>query len=145
MKYRKLKGYKYELLESVSFNVTLLWNLCAPNGKQITWVIDNKYIKWKDDWLKVKAHYAWDGPSGPTIDTKTFMRGALIHDVMYQLMRECFLHRKHRKYADQLLRKVCLGDGMSKFRAWYVYRAVRLFCKKSSMPRKNPRGQVVEI
>jgi hypothetical protein len=32
--------------------------------------------------------YAWNGPSGPTLDTRNFMRGSLVHDALYQLMRE---------------------------------------------------------
>ncbi len=27
-------------------------------------------------------------PNGPTIETKTFMRASLVHDALYQLMRE---------------------------------------------------------
>lgn len=78
--------------------------------------------------LKISNMYAWDGPSGPTIDTESFMRGSLVHDALYQLIREGYLDKKvWRPYADKLLRKICLEDGMSKFRAWYVYHSVRWF------------------
>lgn len=100
---------------------------------------------WAGGRLEIFEHYIWDGPSGPAIDTKTFMRGSLVHDALYQLMREGRLDRKHRKYADQLLRKICIEDGMAKWRAWYVYHAVRMFGKNNSMARKNPRGKIVEI
>jgi hypothetical protein len=73
----------------------------------------------------MKAGYAWDGPSGPTWDTDTFMRGSLVHDAMYQLMRLGCMDRVHRCYADELLRDICIEDGMWSFRAWYVYKAVR--------------------
>ena len=33
--------------------------------------------------LIIRPGYAWDGPSGPTFDTPSFMRGSLIHDVLY--------------------------------------------------------------
>ena len=36
----------------------------------------------------VEKDYAWDGPSGPTIDTSNSMRASLVHDVLYQAMRE---------------------------------------------------------
>ena len=85
--------------------------------------------------------YAWDGPSGPTIDTKNFMRGSLVHDGLYQLMREGLLaHEEYRKSADDLLRDICVEDGMSKFRAWYVHRAVRISGGKSTKPRTKERN-----
>ena len=132
MRCRTLEGYKYDLIgtESVIVNIT---------GR-----VNNDYIRLGHGILIIYEHYAWDGPSGPTIDTKNFMRGSLVHDALYQLMREGLLDQKYRKYADQLLRKICLEDGMSKFRAWYVYHAVRLFARQSSMPRKNPRGKIVD-
>jgi hypothetical protein len=82
--------------------------------------------------LMVHKGYGWDGPSGPTIDTKSFMRGSLIHDVYYQLMREGYIPQTSRKAADELLREICREDGMSRVRAWYVYRSVRLFAAGSA-------------
>ena len=46
-----------------------------------------------DGTLSIAVGYAYDGPSGPAIDTKNFMRGSLAHDALYQLMREGFLAR----------------------------------------------------
>lgn len=135
MKYRKLRGYKYEIMDCEKFQTDIL-----GMDKVTGW-----FSLDEDGVLLVYKHYCYDGPSGPTIDTANFMRGALAHDVLYQMMREGLLPRLYRKYADQLLRQICLEDGMSRFRAWYVYKAVRMFSKKSSLPRKNPRGQIIEI
>lgn len=135
MKYRELKGYKYELMQVEVFLTKIM-------GSEIT---KRYFVLIPDGELAVRGNYMWDGPSGPTFDTKNFMRGSLVHDCLYQMMREGLLDRKHRKYADQLLRKICLEDGMSKFRAWYIYQAVRIFAKKSSLPSKNPRGKIIEI
>lgn len=77
--------------------------------------------------LHIRAGYAWDGPSGPTIDTSNFMRGSLVHDALYQLMREGLLSETDREQADLELRRICQEDGMSRLRAWWVYRAVRGF------------------
>lgn len=77
--------------------------------------------------LRVKEGFAWDGPSGPAIDTANFMRGSVIHDACYQLMREgCLNHETCREPTDRLLQQICLADGMSKLRAWWVYEGVRL-------------------
>lgn len=75
--------------------------------------------------LTMKKGYAWDGPSGPTIDTKNFMRGSLVHDALYQLMRNGQLAPQWREGADQELRRICREDGMNRFRAWYVLQGVR--------------------
>ncbi len=136
MRYRKLEGYKYDLVEPVRYPVNI------PTRSQDR---ENAYVGVYNGVLVIEKHYAWDGPSGPTIDTPSFMRGSLVHDALYQLMREGLIDRRYRKYADELLRKICLEDGMNKFRAWYVYRAVRIFGRWTCTPRKNPRGKIVEI
>ena len=133
MTYRKLEGYKYELLTDVMYPV-----LAGV-------FIESDYINLVNGILTVKKHYCWDGPSGPTFDTKTFMRGSLIHDALYQLIREGLLDKKYRDYADKLLRVICLDDGMSKFRAWYVYHSVRMFAGGGIKKKKKPRGQIVTI
>ena len=88
-----------------------------------------------DGAIKLKNGYAWDGPSGPTIDTLNFMRGSLIHDALYQLMRERYLDKdKYRKPADKLLQSICREDGMSSLRAWLVYLGVRIGGDPSADP-----------
>jgi Protein of unknown function (DUF1353) len=77
--------------------------------------------------LTIRSGYAWDGPSGPAIDTPSFMRGSLVHDALYQLMGEGLLDVAHREAADRILRAVCIEDGMAYIRAWWVYKAVRAF------------------
>ncbi|MCW5657440.1 MAG: hypothetical protein KIT60_07035 [Burkholderiaceae bacterium] len=88
-----------------------------------------------DGWLLIRAGYAWDGPSGPAIDTPSFMRGSLVHDALYQLMRDGVLEEAlHRAPADQALRRLCIEDGMWRLRAWWVYQGVRLFGKPHADP-----------
>jgi len=76
--------------------------------------------------LVIKKGYAWDGPSGPTFDTPNFMRGSLVHDALYQLLRNELLEPKWREEADNELARMCREDGMSRIRAWWVHRSVRL-------------------
>lgn len=75
--------------------------------------------------LTVFKSYAWDGPSGPTIDTDNFMRGSLVHDALYQLMREGWLELRCRDQADRELQRLCREDGMTALRAWWVYQGVK--------------------
>lgn len=71
----------------------------------------------QDGALRIFAGYAWDGASGPTIDTKNSMRASLIHDALYQLMREGKLGQEWRDEADKLLHDICVKDGMWSVRA----------------------------
>jgi hypothetical protein len=80
--------------------------------------------------LTIEKSYAWDGPSGPTFDTSTLMRGSLVHDCLYQLLRETDFgapetHGERRKQADQILYQICIEDGMWKWRAKWILAAVR--------------------
>jgi hypothetical protein len=54
------------------------------------------------------------------------MRGSLIHDALYQLIREGHLPHQCRQPADAMLYQIIRQDGMCKPRACYVYRGVRV-------------------
>lgn len=77
--------------------------------------------------LTVRAGYLWDGPSGPAFDTSSAMRGSLVHDALYQLIREGALPPSWRMRADKVLWLICLEDGMDRNRADRFRSAVRLF------------------
>ena len=114
---RYKSGYKYQLKSDYDVSISIY-----PGAD-----IQTEYISLnKKGLLTIKSGYAWDGPSGPTIDTKNFMRGSLVHDALYQLMREEHLNSKdHRDQADRLLQEHCKKDGMSSLRAWFVYKALK--------------------
>ncbi len=119
-------GYKYQLKETYSLTIDI-----RPPA-----AIDTEYVDLDENGkLTLQAGYAWDGPSGPTIDTLDFMRGSLVHDALYQLMRENLLDRRvYREPADRILQNLCKEDGMSALRAWGVYQAVRLFADPAADP-----------
>ena len=120
------EGYKYQLVQIYETTIDI-----KPD-KDIT----SDYIDfYQDGKLVIKKSYAWDGPSGPTIDTLNFMRGSLVHDALYQLMREEYIGKdKYRESADRLLQKMCKEDGMSSLRAWWVYKGVHWFGDPSADP-----------
>jgi len=123
--YRKLRTYKFQLMDDYVITIDI-----EPEQN-----IETVFINLNSNGeLTVKKRYAWDGPSGPTFDTKNFLHGSLVHDALYQLLRENHLTPEKRDYADQLLKKHCLEDGMSKIRAWYVHKAVSWFGKSSAKP-----------
>ena len=79
-----------------------------------------------DGTIVIHKGYQWDGASGPTIDTNDTMDGSLVHDILYQLIREGKLPRKLRKKADKCIRRMCIDDGMPKWRANYWYFFLRI-------------------
>lgn len=87
--------------------------------------------------LYIKAGYAWDGCSGPTWDDDTNMVAGLVHDALYQLIRNGVLpDDPFRKVADGVLKALCLENGMNSIRAWYYHLAVRKF---GSAAVQNPK------
>jgi hypothetical protein len=114
------KGFKYQLEET-------FWVMTPITG--VTAIIPGFVTLEPSGKLTVYAGYAWDGPSGPTVDTSDFMRGSLAHDAFYQLMREGLLNINHRDTVDHLLITLCREDGMSEARAAWVYYGVKEFAQ----------------
>lgn len=123
MKYTKRRNWKYKLYE------TEMW----ATGIMVDRPIVTEFLQLGiDGLLVVKPQYAWDGASGPTFDTKNTFLGSLIHDALYQLMREGYLDRKWRKRADEILYEILRSRRMTRIRARTWYRAVRKGAAKSS-------------
>jgi len=126
MKGDKIKykgGYKHQLFEDYTIYVGIF-----PKHDIITPFL----ILRTNGYLTIKAGYAWDGASGPTWDTPSCKRGSLVHDALCQLMREERISLACRKRADDLLRDICIEDGMWKWRAYMWHRAVRIAGLKSA-------------
>jgi hypothetical protein len=96
-------------------------------------------------WLHVRKYFAWDGASGPAIDTQTNMRGSLAHDAIYYLMRIGKLDRGWKQNADALLRRCMIEDGAWPFRADYYYWAVKHFAHWATKNERAPRYAPKEV
>jgi hypothetical protein len=119
-------GYKYQLAVDYSCQI----GICPPVG------VANDYIALGSDGvLLIRAGYAWDGPSGPTFDTPSSMRGSLVHDAGYQLLREELLDQGYREQFDQLLYTTVVEDGMWTWRARLWLREVRKFAAGAADPK----------
>jgi hypothetical protein len=113
----RIHGYKYRLTAPLVVRTRI-----CPDEEIITPLIKLT----TGGWLELGKNYASDGPSGPTIDTDTFMRGAFVHDALYQLMREGLLPQSWRVLTDMELRRICLEDGMWCLRACWVFTGLQL-------------------
>lgn len=132
MKYRKLGQYKYQLLDPM----TVIVDHYFPT-------IDIGWVTVNGGAITVKQGYCWDGASC-AIDTADFMIPSLVHDALYQLIRLQHVETKHRLSADRILKDLCLLYGMSRFRANYVYFAVRMFGGKH-LRLGEPQDKIYEI
>lgn len=118
------KGYKWYLRERVDRFVSI------PGTHK------GVYLELENGILTILRGYVWDGGSGPSIDTATFMSASLVHDALYQLMREGVIDRKYRKKADQIMKQIARECGMSWIRAQWIYWAVRVGARKSAKRRR---------
>ena len=88
-------GYKYVL--------QLTYSLCVPLSPKTNIMSSGGYVHLDTSGnLTIYKGYAWDGASGPAIDSKAFMRGSLVHDACYQLIAEGLLPQSARKTANHL-------------------------------------------
>jgi len=123
--------YKYQLANSYRIHIPI-----RPHSNIKTDFIDLA----TNGNLLIKKGYAWDGPSGPVIDTEENMRASLVHDALYQLMRNGELNsRTHRKTADKLFKYICKKDGVSNMRASAYYKALRKFGKPAASPQNKKK------
>ena len=126
-------GYKYQL----DFTYSLKIPIYPPGDVACEFISLSK-----DGLLVITEGYAWDGASGPTIDTASSMRGSLVHDALYQLMRQGLLPHTWRAAADDVLFRLCVEDGMFHWRAWLWRKMVGEFADPAS---RHENDNPVEI
>ena len=118
------EGYKYQLDETYKEQISL-----RPEK-----AIETRYISLSlNGDLEILLGYAWDGPSGPTIDTLDSMRGSLIHDALYQLMRMGLLDPKWKSRVDLMFEENLLEDDMWWWRARLWYRGVEQLAEGATL------------
>ncbi len=132
------KGLKYQLAKDYKARVSLH--------------LTRKYDIWAGDFvalsalgvLSIKKGYAWDGPSGPTFDTRNFMEASLVHDVLYELMRKGHIPfgAPERIAADMELIRIAKAEGMSWPRRMWVYSGLRIGARFAANP-KNIRKVII--
>lgn len=134
--YSDVSHFRYRFEEDYSvylpeFDVALFDVLLAQDDPYLFNHIEvpNYLSLTNDGWLKIYRGYSWDGASGPfTINNKTIRRGSSVHDPLFQFMRLGLLPRNLFFHpANRAFRRICLEDGMTRFRAYYVFRAVERF------------------
>lgn len=125
--YRELRNWKYQLMSR--YKVLTPIRTFEHTGKFFSLHESGKLV--------VEVGYCWDGPSGPTWDSPNSLRPSLVHDVFYQLLRMEVLPQVERDNVDSFLHFQLKEAGMGRFRAWYFWKAVRLFGWKAAAVSKE--------
>jgi hypothetical protein len=120
-------GYKFQLNQTVKILIPIIGHTINHDF----FTLDAKGN------LTIFKNYAWDGASGFP-DIKSIIRGSLVHDVLYQAMRLKLLPTDKRKVADEILKKLCLEDGMNPLLASTVYNGVRALAANAIYASDNP-------
>jgi hypothetical protein len=131
--YRSLQGWKYQ--------TTALYVHQTPiYGHDVStpWIRLNA-----EGQLIIQPGYCWDGASGPTWDSPCSMRGSLVHDAIFQLIRLNLLPLNIKPIADLLFHDILIDDGMSRIRACVWYQAVKLFGGGSCVPGSEQPEQIL--
>lgn len=118
MKYRLTEPQYYIVAENIYVPIQLE----AP-------AFTHEFFQFEEGRMLVKEDYAWDGPSGPAIDTLNSMLASAVHDALYQAIELGLLSSRYRKQCDRVYYDLCRKNGMSRFRAWYQYSTIRKFYK----------------
>jgi len=131
------RGYKYQVSQDFHIKLDIV-----PISEDGAFLSNDYAFLAPDGNLIVYTGYAWNGASGPTFDTLNSMRGSLVHDVLYQLIRLGLIDPKYKEYADGLLYDLCVEDGMFEWRASYWRWAVLKFGAGSTRPSAEPKEEV---
>ncbi len=123
-------GYKYQLAANYHFQTTL---------RQRDPIVTAWITLDREGQLTILAGYAWDGPSGPTVDSACAMRASLVHDALYQLIGLHLLPTATRAHADRIFLELCEADGMGLVRRTVWHRMVRWFGPKGGSDDKPVR------
>jgi hypothetical protein len=120
-------GYKYQLADDYQLATSI-----KPKTDQVLPFVSLDV----DGNLSICSGYAWDGTSGPVIDTDSNMRASLVHDALYQLMRARKLSRsKYKDKAVRLFRTICIEDGVLSPLAGVYYQVLKRLGNPSTDPK----------
>lgn len=138
MKLQFKSGYKYQAVNE-------------PASVQLQYIKPKELIVTpfstltSEGYLTGRAHYAWDGPSGPTIDTDNFLPGSYFHDMLYEMIRLGFLPFEVWRLADKEMDVINKRCGMSSTRRWLVRMGLWIAQGSAAKPINKKSIKVIEF
>jgi len=141
MKYREKKSYKYVVEETYIKELHLdeypnldrecdgVGSMALENafGERLGGICRYAGTRCSTMSIQVNPGYTWDGCSGPTVDTANTMAAGLVHDFLYQMVREGIISKDCKEDIDNLFHSILRECGVIKIRAWYYHEAVKRF------------------
>jgi len=113
---RFVQGVDYEEIQHPLYKYRMICERVVKTQVYGRKIITEFFVLYKDGRLRILGGYCWDGPSGPTIDTPSFMRSSAVHDVLFQILREGRVADGVRRdfflLANSELRRISKIDGM---------------------------------
>jgi hypothetical protein len=111
------EGYRYQ---------TTRWVIVKTKIATGELICTEWFILLPDGWLLARPGYAWDGASGPAINTLNWRLPSLCHDVLCQAIA---MGRLSALWADEVhaeMHRLLLKKHMNPVRAWYSREAVEI-------------------
>lgn len=126
------KGWKYQLAETREFKTPVL-------GYHI---VTDYFELFPDGRLVVFKGYAWDGASGPTVDTDSSITPSMVHDVFCQCMRAGWIsYEQWQDTINKFFKEQCIECGMCPLRAALWHAGVEF--GDAGNPKQGPDRQVL--
>lgn len=118
------RGYKYVVAEKFKVQTAIL----TFSVKDVLTELEPNGI------LTVNAWYAWDGNSGPCVDTISSMEASCVHDVLCDYINMGWLPQYLQPIADQEYYILCTKKGM-----WWRRARARLLAIRWYMTGKGAK------
>ncbi len=143
--YRDVRSYKFQLFDDltcetgITIHGTSVQSASEPGSDGRPFVTMDA-----GGTLLIHAWYSWDGPSFIPGHARRMIRGSLVHDALYQLIRdECFPVESRIRWtvareADVLMRRLFIADGTPVILAWFFFAVIRLFGRHFEEPGSKP-------
>ena len=121
-------GFKYQLAEK----------FVIETGLRTSLTVKLPFAKLeRNGLLTIEKGFAWDGASGPTIDTESSFVGGLVHDALYRFIQTGLLTANYKDEIDELFHALLVSQGMWKWRARIWYNGVKDFGHRSAITEKK--------
>jgi hypothetical protein len=111
-----LNGYKFKLYKDYTIQTTII-------GINVS---STEFNLRSSGELTIYKNFAWNGATN-WIDTNETIRATLVHDVLYQLIRDNYIPREQRILCDKLFYRILIEDKCNKIIAKLMYFAVKKF------------------
>jgi len=132
--------------ERIQYLAGIKYRLDKPYRLKVKLNSDNivcRHVSYTDGELLIDREFVWDGVTGMWINESAAMRGSLVHDAIYHLIRECGIDDSNAKIADDLLYQFSREDGVSWTLAQIMHYTTKYLGPYGRDPKFNQRAHYI--